>query len=145
MAQVAARTTPVYLHRTLAHRALEIAAPLAVAFRVVVWMTSGIRPRQWVAVHRKHHAFSDVAGDLHSPVLLGYWTVQRKNVTLYRRAARDEVMVARYAKDVPHDALDRLLLDRGWLGLGLAAVARRVAASMVSKPATALLSTMPMR
>ena len=28
----------------------------------LVWTTTGIRPRQWVAVHRKHHAFTDVAG-----------------------------------------------------------------------------------
>jgi stearoyl-CoA desaturase (Delta-9 desaturase) len=111
--------TTIYLHRALAHRALTLRRPAAEAFRFLVWVTTGIRPRQWVAVHRKHHAFTDVEGDPHSPVLHGWVKVQLLNVQMYRQEARNPETLARYAKDVPPTALDRLLYDRALVGLGL--------------------------
>ena len=87
----------VYLHRCLSHRALSVRGPVNQVFRFLVWITTGIRPRQWVAVHRKHHAFTDVEGDPHSPVLLGWWNVQMRNVALYRAEARNRDTLARYA------------------------------------------------
>ena len=92
---------------------------LAFAFRVVIWVSVGIRPREWVAVHRKHHAFTDVEGDPHSPKLLGWVTVQLGNVGLYRAVATEPAQVARYARDLPADRWDRALFDRAWLGLGI--------------------------
>jgi stearoyl-CoA desaturase (delta-9 desaturase) len=77
--------TTVYLHRAASHRALTLNTPVEHVFRFVVWMTTGIRPRQWVAVHRKHHAFTDTEGDPHSPAVHGWWQVQMKNVVMYRR------------------------------------------------------------
>src|SRR4026208_309474 len=71
-------STTIYLHRTLSHRALAMRQPLAFGFRVVIWISTGIRPRQWVAVHRKHHAYTDEPGDPHSPKLLGWVNVQLK-------------------------------------------------------------------
>lgn len=109
--------TTVYLHRAMAHKALVLRAPAALAFRFLVWVTTGIRPRQWVAVHRKHHAFTDVEGDPHSPVILGWKTVQMKNVALYRSCAQDPDTVARYAKDMPADKWDRTFFDRTIVGL----------------------------
>jgi stearoyl-CoA desaturase (Delta-9 desaturase) len=109
----------VYLHRTLSHRALTMRKPLAFGFRVFLWLSTGIRPWQWVAVHRKHHAFTDEQGDPHSPVLLGWITVQMKNVILYRKEARDPETTARYAKDLPMDRWDRVVFDRPIIGLGL--------------------------
>jgi stearoyl-CoA desaturase (delta-9 desaturase) len=82
-------------------------------------VTTGIRPRQWVAVHRKHHAFTDVEGDPHSPLLVGFWKVQLGNVGLYRRVARDELSVARYARDLKPDRWDRLFFDHALVGLGV--------------------------
>ncbi|MFM1752717.1 MAG: hypothetical protein RL119_1679, partial [Actinomycetota bacterium] len=79
--------TTVYLHRALSHKALTLAKPAQMVFRALIWVTTGINPRQWVAVHRKHHAFTDVEGDPHSPVLLGWWKVQKSNVMLYRAEA----------------------------------------------------------
>jgi stearoyl-CoA desaturase (delta-9 desaturase) len=111
--------TTVFLHRSLSHRALTLSRPVRFAFRVLTWITTGIRPRQWVAVHRKHHAFTDVEGDPHSPVLLGWVRVQLKNVALYRREATNPATVTRYAKDLPADRWDRVLFDRALLGLGL--------------------------
>ena len=119
--------TTVYLHRALSHRALTLRPGAAQAFRFVIWVSTGIRPRQWVAVHRKHHAFTDVDGDPHSPVIHGWIRVQMMNVAMYRREARNPETVARYAKDLPRTTADRLFYDHALLGLGLG-VAMLVAA-----------------
>ena len=111
--------TTVYLHRAMSHRALTLSPIAGVAFRFIVWVTTGIQPRQWVAVHRKHHAFTDIDGDPHSPVLLGWKTVQAKNVALYRKCASNPDTLHRYAKDMPPTTLDRILFDRTFVGLGL--------------------------
>jgi stearoyl-CoA desaturase (delta-9 desaturase) len=117
--QLATLVTTVYLHRALSHRALALSPALAWVFRLLTWITTGIRPRQWVAVHRKHHAHTDVDGDPHSPILEGFAMVQFGNVGLYRRVANDPAQVARYARDLPADRWDRALFDRALLGLAL--------------------------
>jgi len=117
--QLAILLTTVYLHRTLSHRALTVAGPVDWAMRFLLWVTTGIRAREWVAVHRKHHAFTDVDGDPHSPVLQGFAAVQFGNVYLYRRALKGGGIVRRYARDLQPDAWDRVLFDRAWLGLGI--------------------------
>jgi stearoyl-CoA desaturase (delta-9 desaturase) len=111
--------TTVYLHRTLSHRAIKMSAPLSFACRTLVWLLTGIEPRQWVAVHRKHHAFTDVEGDPHSPLLEGFATVEFTNAWLYRKVANDPAAVARYARDMPADRWDRLMFDHGLVGIGV--------------------------
>ena len=88
VSQVALYLTTIYLHRALSHRAVALSPVATATCRVLTWMLTGIRPRQWVAVHRKHHAHTDKVGDPHSPVLLGYSRVQWTNVALYRKVAR---------------------------------------------------------
>jgi len=117
--QLALLLTSVFLHRALAHKALALSPVASLSCRVLLWVTTGIRPRQWVAVHRKHHAYTDVTGDPHSPLLEGFATVQFANVVLYRRAARDPAVVARYARDLAPDRLDRTLLDHALPGLAI--------------------------
>jgi stearoyl-CoA desaturase (delta-9 desaturase) len=107
----------VFLHRALSHRAVSLSPPVTQAFRFMQWITTGIRPRQWVAVHRKHHAFTDVDGDPHSPKLLGWPAVQFGNIGLYRKVSTDPEQVHRYARDLPQDRWDKVLFDRSWLGL----------------------------
>ncbi len=119
VSQLATLATTVWLHRALAHRALNVRGPLTFLFRFVVWVTTGMRPREWVAVHRKHHAFTDTEQDPHSPVQVGVLRVQFANAAMYRRVARDRATVDRYAKDLAPDRWDRVLFDRGWLGLAL--------------------------
>jgi len=91
--QLSILATTVYLHRVLAHRSLTVRPPVAMVFRLIIWMMTGITPRAWVAVHRRHHAFSDTPQDPHSPVVLGFWAVQLGNVKLYRNTIRDGVTV----------------------------------------------------
>jgi stearoyl-CoA desaturase (delta-9 desaturase) len=119
VSQVALYLTTIYLHRALSHRALTLSPVTKAGCRVLTWLMTGIRPRQWVAVHRKHHAHTDKVGDPHSPVLLGYAKVQWTNVALYRKVARDPAEVSRYARDLPPDRFDRVLFDHSVVGLGL--------------------------
>jgi len=116
--QIAIVTTTVYLHRGLAHKGLTVRGPAVGLFRTAIWLSTGMRPREWVAVHRRHHAMSDTEDDPHSPIVLGFWKVQLGNAGLYRRVARDRLNSQRYAKDLPGDAWDRRLLDRSGVGLG---------------------------
>lgn len=111
--------TTVYLHRALSHRALSLHPAVAWVFRLTLWLTTGIKPKEWVAVHRKHHAYTDVEGDPHSPVLLGWWHVQRMNVALYRKALSDPDLVSKYARDLPDDRWDRMFFGHNKTGLGL--------------------------
>jgi stearoyl-CoA desaturase (delta-9 desaturase) len=119
LCQLANLLTTVYLHRALAHRALRMKPWLAGVFRFLIWTMTGIRPRQWVAVHRKHHAYTDVEGDPHSPVLDGYLKVQLTNPYLYRQVAKDDANTAHFARDLQPDRWDVLFFDRAFVGLGL--------------------------
>src|SRR5689334_24772928 len=92
---------------------------LTAVLRVLTWVMTGIRPRQWVAVHRMHPAHTDVEGDPHSPLLEGFAAVQLGNVGLYRKVAKDDAQVARYARDLPADRWDRLFFDHALDGLGI--------------------------
>lgn len=119
LTQSAAIATSVYLHRALAHRSLAVHPAVELLLRTVLWLTTGQDRREWVAVHRKHHAFTDRDGDPHSPRLQGFWYVQFLNVYYYMREARNLRTVERFASDIPRDRLDRWLFSSGWLGLGL--------------------------
>jgi stearoyl-CoA desaturase (delta-9 desaturase) len=117
--QVAFIVTTVYLHRALAHKAITLRPTVAFACRFIIWMSTGTRPRQWVAVHRKHHAHTDKEGDPHSPIIFGYSLVQFGNAVLYRRVSKNREQVVRYAKDLPEDRWDKALFNHALLGLAL--------------------------
>jgi len=90
--------------------------------RFGTWMLTSISPREWVAVHRKHHNFSDVEGDPHSPHIEGYWQIMIGNVYYYRREADKDDTMEKYASDLPFDRLDKALLRNGTLGFSLTGV-----------------------
>ncbi len=117
--QISFVVTTVYLHRAMAHKAITLRPPVAFACRFIIWMSTGTRPRQWVAVHRKHHAHTDKEGDPHSPVIFGYSLVQFGNAVLYRRVSKNAEQVDRYAKDLPEDRWDKVLFNHALLGLAL--------------------------
>ncbi|MGH7354883.1 MAG: fatty acid desaturase [Candidatus Rokuibacteriota bacterium] len=123
LTQAAVIATSIYLHRTLAHRALAVHPVADVLFRAVLWLTTGLDRREWVAVHRKHHAFTDREGDPHSPRLLGVWRIQLLNAYYYQREARNPDTIQKFAPDIPEDWLDRAVFSRGLLGPGLGIVA----------------------
>jgi stearoyl-CoA desaturase (delta-9 desaturase) len=114
--------TTVYLHRGLSHRALAFSRPTHAVFKTLVWLSTGIKIREWVAVHRKHHAHTDTPEDPHSPAISGWFTVQMKNLSMYRAAAHDQANIDKYAKDLAPTKWDRYLFDHPWLGLGIGTV-----------------------
>jgi stearoyl-CoA desaturase (delta-9 desaturase) len=116
LTQLAVIATSIYLHRALAHRALVVHPAADVLFRALLWLTTGQRRQEWVAVHRKHHTFTDRPGDPHSPRLLGFWRVQLLNAYYYAREARNPDTLQRFAPDIPPDRWDRVLFSWGWAG-----------------------------
>jgi stearoyl-CoA desaturase (delta-9 desaturase) len=119
LTQTAILATSVYLHRALAHRSLAVHPAADLLFRIVLWLTTGQDRREWVAVHRKHHAFTDREGDPHSPQLRGFWHIQFLNAHYYMREARNPETIRRFAADIPEDRLDRAVFSWGWAGVGL--------------------------
>ena len=119
LTQVAVLATSIYLHRALAHRSLHVGPALGIVFRTILWLTTGQSRQEWVAVHRKHHAFTDREGDPHSPRLLGFWRVQLFNVYYYMVACREQHSIDKHAPDLRPDRLDRLLFSHGLLGVAV--------------------------
>jgi stearoyl-CoA desaturase (delta-9 desaturase) len=119
LTQTAVVLTSIYLHRGLAHRSLVLHPAAELVCRIVLWLTTGQRRQEWVAVHRKHHTFTDREGDPHSPRLLGFWRVQLFNVYYYAREARKPETLQRFAPDIVEDRLDRRVFSRGWTGLAV--------------------------
>lgn len=110
-------STTIYLHRTVTHRSLILHPVVAWVFRFTLWLTTGMVTKEWAAVHRKHHAFTDEEGDPHSPYLEGFWAVQLGNVFYYVKEAKDQAVVQKYAKDVKDDVWDRYFFNYGAVGL----------------------------
>ena len=117
--QIAVFATTVYLHRAAAHRALILHPSVVWGFRFSLWLTTGINVREWVAVHRKHHAHTDEEGDPHSPKVHGFWKVQLGNVFLYLKEARNTATQEKYAPDFAPDAWERYLFRFTNTGLAI--------------------------
>lgn len=122
LTQIATFTTSIYLHRALAHRSLSLRPFVDFLFRAALWLVTGVNRQEWVAVHRKHHTFTDREGDPHSPLLLGFWKVQLWNVYYYIQEARNPETLETFAPDLAPDRTERLLFSRGWIGIGLGVV-----------------------
>jgi len=102
----------LYLHRSLAHEAVMFRPVVVHAMRFWLWLTTGIVTREWVAVHRKHHAFPDREGDPHSPAMEGLLSVVFGGYFCYRRATADHELTARYGRGCPDDGIERRLYSR---------------------------------
>lgn len=102
----------IYLHRHQAHRALTLHPIVSHFFRFWLWMTTGMVTAQWVAIHRKHHASTDVEGDPHSPVVLGLKKVLWEGAELYRQASKEKEMIEKYSHGTPNDWIERHVYSR---------------------------------
>jgi len=99
----------VYLHRCQAHRALHLHPAVTHLMRLWLWLTTGMVTREWVAVHRKHHARVETAGDPHSPRIYGLGKVLFDGVDLYRQSAAEQTTLDTYGHGCPDDWLERHL------------------------------------
>ncbi len=86
MVQVTFMGVTLYLHRDATHRSLDLHPALRHVFRFWLWMSSGIVTKEWVAVHRKHHARCETQDDPHSPVIYGLKKVLLEGAELYQVA-----------------------------------------------------------
>lgn len=120
--QVAVFGTTIYLHRSATHKALDLHPAVAFMFKFALWLTTGLHTKEWVAVHRKHHAFTDQEGDPHSPLLEGFWKVQLGNVFYYIREAHKAETLERYARDIEEGWWDQHVFRIGLLGLAVGTI-----------------------
>jgi len=99
----------LYLHRSMAHRGVDFHPAVAHLFRFWTWLTTSMVTREWVAIHRKHHAKCETEEDPHSPVQKGIKTVFWRGVELYREARTDRADMEKYGKGCPDDWIERHL------------------------------------
>ena len=110
----------IFLHRAQAHRALDLSPIVSHFFRFWLWLTTGMVTREWVAIHRKHHARVETPDDPHSPQTRGIKTVFWQGSELYRAEARNQETLAKYGQGTPDDWIERNLYTRfSWEGVGL--------------------------
>ena len=117
--QISNLCTTIYLHRHLSHHALKLHPTVTMTMQFWLWLHTAINPREWVAVHRKHHQFPDEHGDPHSPHLEGLWKVLLTNAYLYHKEASNPETVTQYTKDISTNRIENFMHAHGYLGLGL--------------------------
>ena len=104
--------------------------------RLWLWLTTAIVTKEWVACHRKHHAFADREGDPHSPLVEGLRNIVLKGAFYYRKAVRQPGMLEKYGKGTPNDWLERhLLTPLNWIGHARDARHRRLPVRLLRRPA----------
>ena len=110
----------IFLHRTQAHRAMELGPIPSHFFRFWLWLTTGMVTKEWVAIHRKHHAKCETPDDPHSPQTRGIETVFWQGAELYRAEAKNKETLAKFSHGTPDDWIERNLYTRfSWQGVGL--------------------------
>jgi stearoyl-CoA desaturase (delta-9 desaturase) len=112
LTHVTIASVTIFLHRAQAHRALDLHPIPSHFFRFWLWLTTGMVTKEWVAIHRKHHAKCETADDPHSPVTKGIRTVLLEGSELYRAEAANRETLAKYGHGTPNDWLERHVYSR---------------------------------
>lgn len=107
LTHVTIASVTIFLHRHQAHRALTLHPVVSHFFRLWLWLTTGMVTREWVAIHRKHHARCETAEDPHSPQFYGIWRVLFGGVGLYRTESKNTETLEVYGRHTPDDWLER--------------------------------------
>ena len=107
MLQITMMAVTLYLHRDQAHRAIDLHPVLRHFFRFWIWCTSGMLTREWVAVHRKHHAYCETKGDPHSPQIYGLKKVLFEGAELYQVEKDNRETVEKFGRGAPDDWLEK--------------------------------------
>ncbi len=110
----------IYLHRAQAHRALELHPLVSHFFRLWLWLGTGMVTKEFVAIHRKHHAKCETEEDPHSPQTRGIKALLLTGVELYRAESRNPETMVKYGHNTPDDWIERNLYTRySWQGVGV--------------------------
>src|SRR5215467_16350618 len=88
----------IYLHRYQAHRALDLHPAVSHFFRLWLWLTTGMVTKEWVSIHRKHHAKVETDDDPHSPMTKGLTKVFFEGAELYRAESRNSETMEKYGE-----------------------------------------------
>lgn len=110
----------IFLHRTQAHRSMDLGPVPSHFFRFWLWIGTGMVTKEWVAIHRKHHAKCETEDDPHSPQTRGIDTVMWRGAELYRAEAKNAETMKKFGHGTPDDWMERNVYSRfGWQGVGL--------------------------
>lgn len=109
----------IFLHRCQAHRALDLGPVPSHFFRFWLWLGTGMVTKEWVAIHRKHHAKCETEEDPHSPQTRGLAKVMREGAELYRAEAKNEETLKKYGHGTPNDWMERNVYRHSVLGPSL--------------------------
>lgn len=108
----------LFLHRGQAHLGLTFNPVVSHFMRFWLWLTTGMVTKEWVAVHRKHHRFTDKPEDPHSPTNHGLLRLLFNGVYYYKQAAKDKNMIAEYGKRTPDDWVENnIYTPYSWAGI----------------------------
>lgn len=107
MVQLTMMAVTLYLHRDQAHRALDLHPVLRHFFRFWIWCTSGMLTKEWIAVHRKHHAYCETPDDPHSPQIFGLKKVLLEGAELYRAEKNNPETLKKFGRGAPDDWIER--------------------------------------
>ena len=110
--QITIFAVTLYLHRSQAHRGVDFHPVIAHFFRFWTWLTTSMITKEWVAIHRKHHAKCETEDDPHSPMIKGIGHVFWRGVELYREARGDRASIEQYGKGAPNDWIERNVYTR---------------------------------
>ena len=120
MTHITIAAVTIFLHRAQAHRALELHAIPSHFFRFWLWLSTGMVTKEWVAIHRKHHAKCETDEDPHSPQTRGIKKVLLEGSELYRAEAKNQETLEKYGRQTPDDWIERNLYTRySWQGVGV--------------------------
>ena len=110
----------IFLHRSQAHRSLDLHPLVMHFFRGWLWLTTGMVTKEWVAIHRKHHAKCETEEDPHSPQTRGIKAVLLTGSEMYRTEAKNQETLAKFGRGTPDDWIERNLYTRfSWQGVGV--------------------------
>ncbi len=120
LTHVTIASVTIFLHRHQAHRGLDLHPVVSHFFRFWLWLTTGMVTKEWVAIHRKHHAKCETPDDPHSPQTRGIRKVFWQGAELYRDEAKNQETLDKYGHGTPDDWIERNLYTRfSWEGVGL--------------------------
>jgi len=108
----------LFLHRGQAHRAVEFHPALSQLMRFWLWLTSGVITKQWVAIHRQHHRFTDKTGDPHSPKISGLWNILYSGFVFYFNFGNKVKIIPALCKGTPDDWIEnKVYIPYPWAGV----------------------------
>lgn len=102
----------LYLHRSQTHRAVDFHPLIAHVFRLWAWLSTAMVTKEWVAIHRKHHARCETEEDPHSPLHKGIRKVVLDGVDLYRKECKNKETMVKYGIGTPNDWIENNVYGR---------------------------------